>query len=49
MLPVVAPGEICSEHLLANQQNIHCAQVEFVKEGKGREAFFSWMHTCIKL
>jgi hypothetical protein len=36
-------------HVLADQEDIDRAQIEFVKEGQGREALFGRMHTSIKL
>lgn len=36
-------------NLLGNQKQIHCAQVELVVEGHGRQAFVSGMHASIKL
>jgi hypothetical protein len=36
-------------HVLADQEDIDRAQIEFVKEREGREAFFGRMHASIKL
>jgi hypothetical protein len=36
-------------HVLADQEDIDRAQIEFVKEREGREAFFGRVHTSIKL
>ena len=36
-------------YILANQKDIHCAQVEFVEERKSRETLFRRMHTGVKL
>lgn len=36
-------------HILADQQNVHRAQVKLVEEWKSRKAFFGWVHTGIEL
>lgn len=36
-------------HVLADQENIHRAQVELVEEWKSREPFFGGMHSSVKL
>ena len=36
-------------HILANEKDIHCTQVELVEERKRREAFFCRMHSGIEL
>jgi hypothetical protein len=42
-------GGIRKFHVLANQEDVDCAQIELVEEGERREAFFCRMHTGIEL
>lgn len=35
--------------VLANQEDIHCAEIELVEERESRETFFSRVHAGIKL
>lgn len=36
-------------HVLADQENIHGAQIELVEERESREALFRWVHAGIEL